>query len=242
MVNLVCWYTGMAISIQLERDRAYERLTDMILHGDVDFDTPLSERKLADRLEMGRTPVREALRDLAHDGVVEVRVARGVFVRRLSGNDLQKIYEAREALEGKAAYLAAKHGSTAELSAFRQQLQEIATHPDRFGGAAIDDAGAEFHLEIFKAARNETLLRLFKTLRLRFLIAFGMPRDYDPAGMLESVSEHLALLDAIEAGESAKAQRLMCAHLERGLEVRTRMFGNREHDKAREHPPGPGNK
>ena len=63
----------MAVTLQLERDRAYRGLLDLILGGGVDPDTPLSERKLAVSLEIGRTPVREALRDLARDGILEVR-------------------------------------------------------------------------------------------------------------------------------------------------------------------------
>ena len=93
----------MAVALQLERDRAYLGLLDLILGGGVNLVAPLSERKLADSLDIGRTPVREALRDLARDGILEVQPARGTFVRPLSIEDVQEIYEVRYSLEGVAA-------------------------------------------------------------------------------------------------------------------------------------------
>ena len=102
----------MSVVLQLERDRAYRGLLELILGGEVDLDTPLSERKLADSLEIGRTPVREALRDLARDGILEVQPARGTFVRPLTIEDVQEIYEVRHSLEGLAARLAIESGLT----------------------------------------------------------------------------------------------------------------------------------
>lgn len=217
---------------QLERDRAYDRLIDMILHGDIGYDTVLSERKLADSLGMGRTPVREALRNLEREGVIDVRVSRGMCLKRLSVDDLREIYETRQALEGMAAFLAARHGPTDTLLAFEQRLQELGSCPDTVDSAAVDDVGAEFHLEIIKAARNDTLLTTFQPLRLRFLIAFGLPRNHDATETLKSVSEHLAILGAIRSGESDLAEQLMRAHLGRGLTVRTRLFDRLEENYA----------
>ena len=63
----------MSDTLPLERHRAYRRLMDMIIRGRIDPNVPLSERKLTDTPEIGRTPVREALRDLTRDGVFEIR-------------------------------------------------------------------------------------------------------------------------------------------------------------------------
>ena len=74
----------MAVALQFERDRAYRGLLDLILGGGVDLDAPLSERKLADSLDIGRTPVREALRDLARDGILKVQAAQRLIRDHLS--------------------------------------------------------------------------------------------------------------------------------------------------------------
>src|SRR5262245_30234220 len=103
---------------QFERDRAYRELLDLIMGGGVDVAEPLSERKLAEALEIGRTPMREAMRDLARDGILEVRPARGTYVRSLSAEDVREIYEVRQGLEGLAASLAAQKGPSAALSAY----------------------------------------------------------------------------------------------------------------------------
>src|SRR5690606_17397018 len=92
-----------------------------------------------------------------------------------------------------------------------------------YPGAEIDDIGGEFHLEIFAAAGNAMLLEVFRPLRTRFQLAFGLPRHHDPAGMRSSLGDHLLILEAIERRDGTGAQHAMLAHLEQGLEVRRRI-------------------
>lgn len=223
------WYAGMAAILQLERDRAYRGLLDLILNGGVDREAPLSERKLAGSLGIGRTPVREALRDLARDGVLEVRPARGTFVRRLSLEDVQELYEVRHSLEGMAAFLAAERGATPELVAYGPAFRAMIDDPQAHDPAETYEIGAEFHLEVVRSARNRQLLQIYEPLRLRFRVAMRLPRYYDHERVRESVAEHLAVLDAIERGDGQTAQRLICEHLSKGLEVRTRIFKRLAH-------------
>jgi len=214
----------MSVEFQLERDRAYKLLLDQILTDQVELETPLSERKLADSLQIGRTPIREAIRDLVRDGVLEARPARATFVRRLSLEDVREIYEVRYALEGMAAFLAAERGATAALEAYGPRFREMIDHPERFDAAGTYDFGAEFHLEVFRAARNRNLMQIYKPLRLRFRVALGLPRFYDHDRVQSSVQEHLAVLDAIEARDGRQARQLMCDHLVQGLDARMRIF------------------
>jgi len=214
----------MSVVLQLERDRAYRDLLDLILGGTIDTSGPLSERKLADALEIGRTPVREALRDLARDGVLEVRPARGTYVRALSAEDVCEIYEVRHGLEGTAAYLAAERGPTAELTAYGPRFREMIDRPDDFSTDETYETGARFHTEIFRAARNRQLLQIYEPIRLRFRLALRLPRYYDHTRVRESVKEHLDILEAIEAGDRPEARRLICVHLSKGSEVRSRIF------------------
>jgi len=216
----------MPVELQLERDRAYRGLLELILGGEVDLDTPLSERKLADSLEIGRTPVREALRDLARDGILEVQPARGTFVRPLTIEDVQEIYEVRHSLEGMAARLAVERGLTLELKAYGPKFRDMIDDPGAYDPTEIYETGAEFHLEIFRSARNRQLLKIYEPLRLRFRVAFGLPRYYNQDQIYESVHEHLAILEMIEGGDGQAAQRLIRDHLSKGLDIRTRIFKN----------------
>ena len=214
----------MSVQFQLERDRAYRLLLDQILTNQIESETPLSERKLADALQVGRTPIREAIRDLVRDGVLEVRPARGTFVRQLSLEDVREIYEIRSALEGMAACLAAERGPTPALPAYGARFRDMIDRPEKFDAAAMYDCGAEFHLDVFRAAGNRNLMQIYEPLRLRFRVALGLPRFYDHERVHASVKEHLAILEAIENGDGRKAQRLMCDHLAQGLDARMRIF------------------
>jgi DNA-binding GntR family transcriptional regulator len=107
----------------LDRERAYRKLVDLILSGKLTENTPLSERGLAESLELGRTPIREAIKDLVREGVLDTHPTRGTFIRPLSLLDLQELYQIRYALEGLAAFLAAERGPSEELISYAAAFQ-----------------------------------------------------------------------------------------------------------------------
>lgn len=211
----------------LEKEKAYSRLLDAILRGDIAVGLPLSERRLSESLGIGRTPVREAIKDLVREGVLEAHATRGTFVRQLTLLDVQEIYQVRYAIEGLAAFLAAERGPTKELSDYGPAFHEALANPDTSKAAEVFDQGGEFHLEIFRCAGNHNLLEIYRPIRLRFRVALGMPRHHDPDRVFESTREHLEILQAIQARDGELAQKLICDHLQKGLEVRSRMFQSR---------------
>ncbi len=208
----------------LESDRAYTLLLDLILSGELGTEQALSERKLADNLQMGRTPVREAIRRMTREGLIEVRPARGTYVRELTMGEVEEIYEARIGLEGMAAFLAAERGPTEAFATFRKQFEDMIARPEDFDLAETHQAGQDFHVEIFRAAKNRYLFEIYEPLRLRHRVTLGLPRFYNHEWVRESVKEHLAILDAIERGDSVEARQLICDHLIKGLDVRSRIF------------------
>lgn len=217
----------MPSSKSLEKEKAYSRLLDAILRGEIALDVPLSERRLAESLGIGRTPVREAIKDLVREGVLEAHPTRGTFVRQLTLRDVQEIYQVRYAIEGLAAFLAAERGPTKEILDYGPAFRAALEDSSKTSVAEVFDHGAEFHLEIFRCAGNHNLLEIYRPIRLRFRIALGMPRHHDPARVFESTREHLEILEAIQARNGELAQKLICAHLHKGLDVRTRMFQSR---------------
>ena len=84
---------------------AYEKIKEMILDGAFSKESPLVERQLCDMIGISRTPIREALRELANDGLVEVIDGKGVYVKKIGFRDMIEIFEMREALEGMAVRL-----------------------------------------------------------------------------------------------------------------------------------------
>ncbi|WAP68063.1 GntR family transcriptional regulator [Jiella pelagia] len=124
----------MKTPFKFERDRAYHRLVDLIFGGSLDDGAPLSERKLAEQLGFGRMPVREALHQLEQEGVVEVKPARGTFVRSISTDDLDEIYQVREALECLAAEPRSRPGRDAATCCLRRAHADDGTGSVRLYG------------------------------------------------------------------------------------------------------------
>jgi len=205
---------------KLESERAYKILFENILSGRITQDTPLSERKLSDELGIGRTPIREALHHLARDRVVEMVPAKGTFVRRISLKEIHDIFEVRCSLESMAAFLAAIHGPSPELSEYGSIFREMITAFDNKDPNEMSNVGENFHREVIRTADNEMLLSITDSLRIQFQIAFNLPRHYDTSWVKQSVIEHLGILESIENRDDTLAQKLMHEHLTGGLETR----------------------
>jgi len=129
-----------------DRDQAYARIQAMIDDGTLVPEQPLSERRLAETLALGRTPVREALRALAHARLLEVIPTRGTFVRTPTLDEMRETYEIRVALEGMAAYLAAERGPSPRLLACAERLRELLARAEK-DVKVIQAVGWELHDE-----------------------------------------------------------------------------------------------
>jgi DNA-binding GntR family transcriptional regulator len=221
----------IAAAPELERDRAYRLLVDLILAGEWRPDQSLSERKLSDAIQMGRMPVREALQQLERERLIDIKPARGTVVRPLNVDDLREVYQVREVLECLATRLAAQRSLTPELRDRRVQMQAMAAAPHAYSAAEIDDAGTALHDAIYAAAGNRALTETFQPLRMRARLAFGLPRFFNGHEAVGGLAEHLEILAAIEAREPDRAAELMRQHLRRGLELRIRLYETRlKHD------------
>ena len=203
----------MPASITFQRDSAYEKLLAFIIEGRLLPDQSISERKIATELEIGRTPVREAMRALAQDGLLEIIPSRGTFVRSISDDQLRELYEVRQALEGQAAELAARNGATPELMDFAKKLV-VSRQPetDEQVGETYE-IGAQFHVAVFRCAGNAILTELYLPIRNRFRGTMRLGRHYDRDWVVRGIDQHLNILDAISAKKPVKAKRLMRAHL-----------------------------
>jgi DNA-binding GntR family transcriptional regulator len=213
----------MKLAFEFERERAYHRLVDLIFGQALEAGAPLSERKLAEQLGIGRMPVREALHQLEQEGVVEVKPARGTFVRRVSAGDLADIYRVREALECLAAELAASHGPTEALAACGVRMRSMVRDPSAFTAVEIDDCGTEFHELLMLATANAALMETVRLLRLRCRLAFHLPRYFSNENLYSTLADHIEILDAIDQRAPRVAKKLMRAHLKRGLEMRLKL-------------------
>ncbi|HKT45210.1 MAG TPA: GntR family transcriptional regulator [Gaiellaceae bacterium] len=193
--------------MDLAADRAYLAIRDQIVSLQLGPGSLIHERWLMEELGFGRTPVREALRRLAQEQLVEVFPRRGMFVTNVDVRDLARISEVRLALEPEAARLAAERATDDERAALRRLEHEIGRGGDLM---ALDE---RIHRAVYSAAHNNLLektLGEYYVLALRiWMIALDRAHELE-----EAVEAHRRLLTAIVDGDTDRAGAEMRAHVE----------------------------
>jgi DNA-binding GntR family transcriptional regulator len=193
-------------------DRVYRTLRDEIVFLELPPGAPVREVDVANRLGVGRTPVREALQRLAMNYLVELLPGRGAFVAPISLPDLVKITEIRLNLEGFAAASAAARATAAERKTLRGLRDEIRRVTEDTPRATLIRLDQDVHRAIYDATHNaflEDCLHRFLNLTLR---AWVLVLD-SVGGVAEMVDEHASLIDAVVEGDAEKASALARQHI-----------------------------
>jgi DNA-binding GntR family transcriptional regulator len=190
---------------------AYDQIRALILSGEMPPGARLSQLELAEHLGISRTPVREALRRLAGEGLVDALPQRGFRVADLGLEAVMRRLEVRLLLEPGIARLAAERAESRELGAMRAaiRLEAEATDPE-----AIHDASRLFHLSLARATHNEDIA---STLDALWIVEVGRRllgrRADEPDWKAADVREHQEILAAIEARDGERAERLVREHI-----------------------------
>ena len=175
----------------------------------------LDERALAARFDVSRTPVREALQQLAARGLVRVAPRQGVFVSRLSVSKVRAMLEYISELEGMAAKLAARRVDDQlrqALDAAVAQCEEAAAH----GGAAeYALANTVFHEAVYAGCRNEYLAEQIRLAR-RLIQRYRLKDFQTKSQIANSLADHRRVAQAIQAGDEALAAETMLLHVPAG--------------------------
>ncbi len=197
---------------ELLADRAYVELRDRIVTLRIPPGAPIDEDLLGQELEMGRTPVREAIKRLALENLVTVFPRRGTFASEINITDLAHVSDVRTQLEGHAAYRAAERitePQRAELNVLLEELGESRGSDDLEQLMALD---ARVHRFIYRCAGNpyldETLTRYFNlSLRIWHLVLDRVPH------LFARVHEHDSVLRAIASGDAPAAREILSEHI-----------------------------
>jgi DNA-binding GntR family transcriptional regulator len=193
-------------------DQAYYAIRELIVSLEYAPGDPISERDLTDRLRIGRTPIREALRQLAQEKLVEVFPRRGMFVTTVDVRDLARICEVRAVLEPEAARLAAERATQEDLNEIAALLEELDSGRRRSDRMLID-LDERIHRTIYRSAHNQFLeetLEEYYALALRIWV---MALEQTHA-LRDAVEEHQGVLEAISRGMGTRAADRMRAHVE----------------------------
>lgn len=194
------------MDFQSKSDVVTAALREAIITGEIAAGTPLRQRDIAARYGVSPTPVREALRRLESEGLLDYDLHRGATVVEGNFGPSEENYQIRAALESLATRLAAERISEADLVDIQQLHEAIARcGPD---DPDVTDLNRRFHFRIYEAARSTMLLALLRLLWQSF------PRGPQVVRPLEeSVRQHEALLDALRTRDAAAAERITRDHI-----------------------------
>lgn len=196
---------------------AYHRLLTAIQSGDFQPGDRLRETDVAARLDLSRTPVREAFRRLEADGIVEHKARIGAVIRSLSHTEVVELYEMRLVLERTAAELAARHAVVAEIDEMEDLNAAIAQATDNPSKAAGINQG--FHRCIYLAARNRFLVESARALN-NALMLLGPTTLADKDRIATVCRQHADIIDAIRSRDVEAAGASAEAHLQTSLRHR----------------------
>ena len=194
-------------------EKAYRQIKELIVTIRMPPGSVISEAKLMEDLQLGRTPIREAIKQLQTENLVDVTPRRGMFVSEITVTDLSQIFEVRVELESLAARLATNRITPNQLS----KLKLLA---DRYHNISLSDKeklinlDQDFHLLIAGASQNKFLrkeLEYYYTLSLRIwylAINSTQPQDID-------VDSHIDIFESIKSGDAQGAKQKMKNHIQR---------------------------
>lgn len=197
---------------ELLSEQARREIRDLIVTLELPPGAVISEADLMKRLHMGRTPVREALRALAQERLIDVYPRRGMFVAGVDARDLAALSEARELMEPAAARLAAQRLGDADREELDVLLAALANISGQPAGRDLISLDQRLHRFIYRCARNpflEGVLDDYYTHALR--IWFLALDRLDTVG--DAVREHRAILEAVRDGDEQRAADTMSAHI-----------------------------
>jgi DNA-binding GntR family transcriptional regulator len=197
------------------REAAFAAIKEAILEGRISAGAPLVEGKIASALGMSRTPVREALALLEHEGLIAHRLGVGLVIRELSREEFIDMFVANELVEPQLVRRAAVYATEMHLTEIQQAID--------LGRRAVDDvdiraslrSGREFHRWVGIAAGNPPLMRFVLHNEEQtdlFLLSLGHDPIMTGEEMAISNREHQDILDAIRRGDPEEAGRLVIYH------------------------------
>ncbi|MBP6337558.1 MAG: GntR family transcriptional regulator [Vitreoscilla sp.] len=195
-----------------------EKLREQIFARTLEPGAWIDEQKLAVEYGISRTPLREALKVLAVEGLVTMKVRRGAYVTEMSADDVHQVYRLLGLLESDAAAEVAERAKAKEIAELRKLhdlLEKQVKKRDDFF-----DANEQFHYRLLALAGNKWRQQIVTDLRK--VMKLNRHHSLFKQGRLaESLQEHRALMVALEAHDAPAAARLMRAHFDNGLTAAT---------------------
>jgi len=214
-------------------DQAYELIREAISSGALKLGERITERGLAKRLDISPTPIREALKRLEHEGLIERKGPKSLFVSSLSESEIAEIVYIEAILQGVAARFAADKITEGELGEINALYEKVVHILDHASGEEILQLAHRFHEIVNQASGNDILIRFLATSSAfnysHRLYSLNAEMQYKTSHLKDSLDEHLEIFKALIARDGELAERLMVAHSLRTSKV----FFKHLNDKAK---------
>ncbi|MEY4710744.1 MAG: hypothetical protein RIS88_194 [Pseudomonadota bacterium] len=208
--------SAMSLAPRALYEEVAELLRQRIFRRELEPGSWIDETRLAEEYGISRTPLREALKVLAAEGLVTMKMRRGAYVTEVSEQDMAEVYHLLALLESDAAGVVAQLATDAqlqELQALHAELEGATSDRDRF--FALNE---RFHLRLLEIAGNRWRKQMVADLRK--VMKLNRQQSLLKSGRIEeSLQEHAAVMDALRRRDAAAAARRMQAHFRNGLEA-----------------------
>jgi len=199
-------------------DQVVRKLRTLLVEGRIAAGAKLNERELSQRLQVSRTPLREAIKQLAAEGLVELKPHRGAVAIALDEAEVQHSFELMAALEGLCGELAAQRITDAQLQAVRALHFEMLAAFTRRDLSGYYRLNAQIHAAIAAAAGNPVLARTYAQANAR-LQALRFRSNFDERKWKRAVKEHSQMIDALAARDGPGLRQLLITHLHHKRDV-----------------------
>ena len=199
-------------------EQVAQRLRQMLVEGHIAPGAKLNERALSEELNVSRTPLREAIKMLAAEGLVELLPNRGAIAVELSEADILNTFEVMAGLEGQSGELAAQRITPSELAEIRAMHYEMMAAYTRRDLSGYYRLNAAIHRAINAAARNPVLTATYNQVNAR-LQALRFRSNQDGEKWKRAMQEHEQMVDALGAHDPATMRSVLVAHLNNKRDV-----------------------
>ncbi|MCP5080817.1 MAG: GntR family transcriptional regulator [Alphaproteobacteria bacterium] len=193
-------------------DELVERLRTLIVEGTLEPGLKVPERDLCEQFEVSRTPMREALKVLAADGLVTLTPNRGAWVSKLTLPELEEVFPVMGALEALSGELACARISDKQVAAVRKLHDRMVVHYEAGELDAYFAVNQQIHEAILEAADNETLSAQYRSLSTRIRRARYVA-NMTAERWAQAVDEHEQILNALEARDAGRLANILRQHL-----------------------------
>lgn len=198
-------------------DQAYEDILDLLLHHELRPGERTSVNLLADRLQLGRTPIKEAITRLEAEGLLSVAGRSGTMANVIDSTQAKQLFALRQVLEDFAAEEAVKHVTGEQIKRLKELTQEMRRQSlnSDYSRSTIGfvSANVEFHALIVAAAGNPFLLRLYSQIQMQTqIVTYLIHRGYDPKAAERRQAEHESIVRALVARDGRALKANLRAH------------------------------